>query len=641
MRKRKSPISFADACFCSYGFEESNCIRFIEQFDFDRRHDFFVDSDFYGIAVKIMIDRESAEKGVRRLISLCLVDTTLRCEVASRQIKMSMRKDQYLTDIYAHFPADSVELKAGHTYKLTISDSGASETLAVETFHLFGKENGFPENWYTVCDGGVNPSWDILNLYKSINTIDYHDYYVRFNLIQNFGAKLPEILPELEVRLHYPDGKQIDVRFMEPRCYDFENNSYFVQSPLVTTAEINGVFYAEVLCMQYLLAGFVFDTNREDERGRWYGREIEPLDEYTPEAAQARLNELLSPEIKADSWDNDFDEALDKFIQSEQAELGMADEIEDSEEEDSESNDEAGNIEACADSGGEAELQPLTLERLTGLTAVKEKLNVYERLMKFNKMRSDNGFPTPATPLHAMFLGSPGTGKTTVAKRIGSMLKEAGVLSKGHVVVRERASLLGMYYSSEGENTLKALEEAQGGILFIDEAYQLYQRNDPKDPGKFVIETLLTALADESNRDWMLILAGYPDEMKQMFEMNPGFKSRIPESNIYCFDDFTSAELMEIADNYLSRYGYELSADARCALADRLNFDYAHRDKSFGNARHVMNLIQTRILPAMAVRVIEGESVDADSLKLIKASDIPSVSNVIHNNQRPKIGFCA
>lgn len=158
-----------------------------------------------------------------------------------------------------------------------------------------------------------------------------------------------------------------------------------------------------------------------------------------------------------------------------------------------------------------------------------------------------------------MFLGSPGTGKSTVAKMMGVMLHRAGVQSKGHVVVRERATLLEQNYNSEAEKTMEAIEAAQGGILFIDEAYQLCQPNDPRDPGKFVIETLLTALADDSNHDWMLVLAGYSDQMKRMFDMNPGFKSRIPDSNIYVFDDFTESELMEIAEKYLERNNYTLS----------------------------------------------------------------------------------
>lgn len=254
-------------------------------------------------------------------------------------------------------------------------------------------------------------------------------------------------------------------------------------------------------------------------------------------------------------------------------------------------------------------------------------------------LRAENGLEMFHAPLHAMFLGSPGTGKTTVAKRMGLMLRRAGVLSRGHVVVKERATLLGQNYSSESENTIKALEEAQGGILFIDEAYQLYQRNDPRDPGKFVIETLLTALANDGNRDWMLILAGYPDEMLQMFEMNPGFKSRIPESNIYRFDDFTSGELMEIAETYFSRFSYVLSSDARAALSDRLNADYSRRDKTFGNARHVMNIIQTEILPAMAVRVTNDTNPAEDTLSIIRAADITRPTALQPAPARRRVGF--
>lgn len=313
---------------------------------------------------------------------------------------------------------------------------------------------------------------------------------------------------------------------------------------------------------------------------------------------------------------DDFDTALDQFIAEQKAK---------SESEPDETSVESGESDSDStdEHGHENHLLP-SLDNLTGLRSVKKKLSVYERVVRFNKMRSDKGLSTTQSPLHAMFLGSPGTGKTTVAKMMGVMLRRAGVLTKGHAVVRERANLLGQNYNSESEKTLAAIEEAQGGILLIDEAYQLYQPDDSRDPGKFVIETLLTALADESKRDWMLILAGYPDMMKRMFEMNPGFKSRIPDSNIYVFDDFTESELMEIAENYLVRNDYTLSADARQAFTRRLNADYINRDKNFGNARHVINMIQTEILPSMAVRVINEGLEDETSLTEIRVTDIPA-----------------
>lgn len=367
--------------------------------------------------------------------------------------------------------------------------------------------------------------------------------------------------------------------------------------------------------------------------------------------------------------DKDFDELLDDFIKSQledneentenscwsvqeepyepYADDDNAEENGDEVEECSSDDDEETNEDDYYDcdfpeeeEDDEPEVEELTLDKMIGLGSVKEKLVTYEHLVRFNKLRHDNGLPTPSIPLHAMFLGAPGTGKTTVAKMMGKMLADAGVLSYGHVVVKERSKLIGQFYSNEEKNTLRAIEDAQGGILFIDEAYQLYQPHDPKDPGKFVIETLMTALADESKRDWMLILAGYPDEMRKMFEMNPGLKSRIPDSNIYVFDDYTAGELMCIAENYLERNKYTLTAEAQKALTLRLRSDYEQRDKSFGNARHVVNMIETEILPAMATRVVQTGESDVKVLTEIQACDIPKPVRRLQTC-RQRIGFCA
>ena len=153
-----------------------------------------------------------------------------------------------------------------------------------------------------------------------------------------------------------------------------------------------------------------------------------------------------------------------------------------------------------------AHLIPLG-SKITGLRSVKEKIITYDKIMRFCILRASKGLELFHSPLHAMFLGSPGTGKTTVARLMGKMLKKAGFLSSGHVVMKERSTLIGQYYSSEAEKALKAIQQAQGGILFIDEAHSLFQANDPKDPGKFVIEALMTALDDPDKDDWMLILA--------------------------------------------------------------------------------------------------------------------------------------
>lgn len=629
---KKSPIYVGQIQFYTYNQDQVDDLALINQFPFDDRSDFIADPSLAGIAVKICATNERFDSGVRRNVTLTLVDVTSRCEVASQPLKIILRRQECFKDYYAHFPAD--DIIPGHTFKLIIDDPIASHTIDQRVFRLIDANPlPHPVDWYGVCDGGVRPAWED-KLYKSLTTDDGQKYYVRFNIEQKLGYRLPSVLPELELRLYVPDEEQPLVMFAEPRSMnsdDYKDNIWYVEYPFTTAYDRNGTFYAELLCMEYPIAGFVFATDVETETGKWYGTDIEPLDEYSPDAVIDRwlaTHHQDSPATTSETLD--FDKLLDDFIAEEKEKSGS--EADESQEVESDSEDESEHNESLLSS----------LDHLTGLRSVKEKLTVYERVVRFNKMRSEQGLPSTASPLHAMFLGSPGTGKTTVAKMMGVMLHRAGVLSKGHVVVRERATLLGQNYNSEAEKTLDAIEKAQGGILFIDEAYQLCQPNDPRDPGKFVIETLLTALADDSNRDWMLVLAGYSEQMKRMFDMNPGFKSRIPDSNIYVFDDFTESELMEIAEKYLERNNYVLSDDARLALTRRLNADYSRRDKTFGNARHVINMIQTEILPAMAVRVITAGLDDDVSLTEIQAADIPSPTPIASlASTRPRIGFVA
>ncbi len=278
------------------------------------------------------------------------------------------------------------------------------------------------------------------------------------------------------------------------------------------------------------------------------------------------------------------------------------------------------------------------LDHMIGLGNVKKKIDSYLTITQFNTARNALGLSTFDLPLHSMFLGSPGTGKTTVAKLMGKLLRRAGVLSKGHVVVRERSNFIGRYYGDEEKNVTKALREARGGILFIDEAYQLVKNGDPKDPGRNVIEALMTAMADTSNRDWMLILAGYTGEMKRIFEINPGLKSRIPETNIYRFDDYNVEELMAIASGYFSTHNLTLEASATEALAIRLQHDYNNKGTDFGNGRHVVNLIETDILPKMAARLASSDKLlmEAD-LSTVRSCDIPIPTGC--SQKRVRLGF--
>lgn len=260
------------------------------------------------------------------------------------------------------------------------------------------------------------------------------------------------------------------------------------------------------------------------------------------------------------------------------------------------------------------------LDRMIGLSTLKEKLKTYLCTIEFNRQRARQGLPVKKAPLHAVFTGNPGTGKTTVAKLMGQIFKEMGLLSKGHVVLAERTTLTGQFYNSENEKTLNLLTQAKGGILFIDEAYTLYAKNDPKDPGIRVLEALLTALSDESDRDWMLIMAGYPQPMSDMLNANPGLATRVPNS--YPFDDYDLGELMQIADLYVGSNGFRFSDDAYKTLEMVVRKAWSNRDERFGNGRYVTTLLETEIIPNMSKRIM-GHKQLPDDLSTIEKSDIP------------------
>ena len=263
------------------------------------------------------------------------------------------------------------------------------------------------------------------------------------------------------------------------------------------------------------------------------------------------------------------------------------------------------------------------LDKLIGLHQVKKQIKLYRETIAFVRKRREMGLSGEYPSLHALFLGNPGTGKTKVANLLGGILKELGMLSEGHVVYEERSTLLGVRYSDEETKTLDAIERAQGGILFIDEAYNLYKPDDPKDPGKNVLETLLTALSDEDKKDWMLLMAGYTEPMLAMMNCNPGLDSRIPPQNRYYFDDYTVDELMEIVDLYCRENNYQLTPEARQTLRIRVNRDYRMRDETFGNARHVLNLMKKDVLYAMSSRVNKLPNPTQEQLMTIEKEDIP------------------
>lgn len=257
------------------------------------------------------------------------------------------------------------------------------------------------------------------------------------------------------------------------------------------------------------------------------------------------------------------------------------------------------------------------LDRLVGLKNVKDLIYEIYALLQINQCRRRMGLKTDHQVLHMIFKGNPGTGKTTVARIVGNLLREMGVLTKGHLVEVERADLVGEYIGHTAQKTREHVKKALGGILFIDEAYSL-ARGGEKDFGKEAIDTLVKAMEDHKN-DFVLILAGYSREMEMFINSNPGLPSRFPIQ--IEFSDYNIDELLEIADMMVEEREYKLSPQAKSKLKRHLDKEMNHPFRSFSNARYVRNVIEQSIR-YQAVRLIRKESPTRDELIRIGPEDL-------------------
>lgn len=286
-----------------------------------------------------------------------------------------------------------------------------------------------------------------------------------------------------------------------------------------------------------------------------------------------------------------------------------------------------------------------SLMHMTGLESVKNSIRLLSAQIQFNNRRMSLGLPSTANGCHHMiFTGNPGTGKTTVAKLIGRIFHSLGLLSKGNVIATERSLLVGRYIGETEDNMRKLLQEAQGNVLFIDEAYTLCDTDsDRKDFGNHVVESLLTVLANE-NSDMLIIFAGYEHEIERMMEANIGLKGRFPHK--LRFDDYDASQLMQIGCDYLQQQGYNLSAEAHSLLQRTINEAVSNKDRYFDNARWIKRLIANGILPVMAQRVMESpERCDAAFYATIEKEDIAYAvklrQNAITMKTPQPIGFRA
>ena len=275
------------------------------------------------------------------------------------------------------------------------------------------------------------------------------------------------------------------------------------------------------------------------------------------------------------------------------------------------------------------------LNKLVGCSDIKHRIDELVALTSYNKMMHElfpNGKQHEVS-LHSVFLGRPGTGKTTVCKIYGSLLRQAGALSKGHVVVCDRGTFIGTLWGDEERSMKQVLEMAKGGVLMIDEAYLLNGKHE-NDPGKLVIQLMMNILADEAQRDIAIVLCGYKEQMKKMLDTNPGLQSRFP--NKFEFTDFTVDELLEITRRRIKDYDYQFTAQAWEKYRDMLAQAYQVRDpETWGNARFVSNQLE-RIYIQHAARCVKQCPKDKRDLLMLTPDDIVPIEIP---RPKTKIGF--
>lgn len=278
-------------------------------------------------------------------------------------------------------------------------------------------------------------------------------------------------------------------------------------------------------------------------------------------------------------------------------------------------------------------LEELTaqLNGLTGLQPVKAKVRSVTNMLRVQQRRKERGLAVVPMSQHLVFTGPPGTGKTTVARLVGKIYRAVGLLEKGHVVVAARQDLVGGYIGQTAIKTNKVINRAIGGVLFIDEAYTLSPPDADRDFGREAVDTLLARM--ENDRDnLVVIVAGYPAEMRRFLHANPGLESRFPR--VIEFPDYTPEELSEILDHFAMTYGYALTPEARETAAVLIREAWVDRTERFGNARMVRNLIE-HALHRHADRLLVDETLDNDSdeaLATLEAADFERLPD------RPQVG---
>lgn len=232
------------------------------------------------------------------------------------------------------------------------------------------------------------------------------------------------------------------------------------------------------------------------------------------------------------------------------------------------------------------------LDSLVGLDDVKKDIKNLMNLVKVRRLRKENGLPIPPMSLHMVFMGNPGTGKTTVARIISGLYAAIGVLEKGQLIEVDRSGLVAGYVGQTALKTQEVIKSALGGVLFIDEAYSLASGGE-NDFGREAIETILKAMEDHRD-ELIVVVAGYDGPMEKFINSNPGLQSRF--NKYFYFPDYNGEQLLHIFKGQCKKNGYALTEEAEAEANAMFEELYENRGENFGNGRDVRNVFEDTVV---------------------------------------------
>jgi stage V sporulation protein K len=259
------------------------------------------------------------------------------------------------------------------------------------------------------------------------------------------------------------------------------------------------------------------------------------------------------------------------------------------------------------------------LNELIGLENVKKDVSELINLLEIQKKRTSEGLKNTEITLHTVFLGPPGTGKTSVARLLSRIFKHLGFLSKGQLIETDREGMIAGFVGQTALKVDKVVEESLGGVLFIDEAYSLTQNSLGNDYGAEAVNILIKRMEDH-REDLALVVAGYTEPMKIFVESNPGLRSRF--NRFFEFNHFSPSELLQIFESIAKKSDFVITDDAKEKLNDTFELLFEKKDESFGNARVVRNLFE-KCVQNQANRIIKIKKLSKKTLKTLTMEDIP------------------